>query len=241
MLRHCRDVLGMTVLAIGFAFLFQATAFATFFIPSESMLPTLQVGDRLTVSKYAYGWSRYSLPVDLNLELPVSFTGRVFGRDPQRGDIVVFMHPKSGQRMIKRLIGLPGDRIAMHGGKLYLNGELVSRKHVRSYRYREYHGRLVEVDEFEEKLGSGDKHRILLRTRSDAPGRDMDEIIVPPGRYFMLGDNRDNSADSRFPEMGTVPAENLIGRAEAILYSFYSCEKEQGVTCADRRFATRLD
>lgn len=238
MLRYCRDFLGMTILAIGFAFLFQATAFATFFIPSESMLPTLQVGDRLTVSKYPYGWSRYSLPFDL--ELPASLSGRVFGRDPRRGDIVVFMHPKSGQRMIKRLVGLPGDRIAIRDGEVFINGRPAPRKLVRTYRYREYHGRVVEVDEYEETLSPDDKHKILLRT-DPVPGRDMEEITIPPKRYFMLGDNRDNSADSRFPGMGLVPAENLIGRAEAILYSFYSCAEESGVTCADRRFATRLE
>jgi signal peptidase I len=238
MLRHARDFLGMIVLATGFAFLFQATAFATFFIPSESMLPTLQVGDRLTVSKYAYGWSRYSLPFDL--ELPASLKGRIFGRDPRRGDIVVFMHPQSGQRMIKRLIGLPGDRVAIRDGELILNGHPVQRRLLRSYRYREYHGRIVEVDEYEEALSPNDKYKILMRTHP-IPGRDMEEVTVPPNRYFMLGDNRDNSADSRFPEMGMVPAENLIGRAEAILYSFYSCSEERGVTCADRRFATRLE
>lgn len=238
MLRQIRDFLGIIGLAIGFAFLFQATAFATYFIPSESMLPTLQVGDRLTVSKYAYGWSRYSLPYDL--KLPVSLTGRIFGHQPKHGDIVVFMHPTSGERMIKRLVGLPGDRVAMVNGELVLNGQPVPRRHLRTYRYREYEGRIVEVDEFEETLIPGDSHKVLQRTRY-MPGRNMAEVTVPPDHYFMLGDNRDNSSDSRFPQMGMVPAENLIGRAEVILYSFYSCTEESGVTCADRRFVTLLE
>jgi signal peptidase I len=238
MLRQSRAYFAMVALALGFAFLFQATAFATFFIPSESMLPTLQVGDRLTVSKYAYGWSRYSLPYDL--KLPVSSDRRVFGRDPQRGDIVVFMHPKSGARMIKRLIGLPGDRIAFHKGELMLNGNAVARHRVRTYRYREYLGRIVEVDEFEESISPGQSYKILLRSRP-VPGRNMAETTVPPDRYFMVGDNRDNSTDSRSDEMGMVPAENLVGRAEVILYSFYSCTEEIGTTCAGRRFATRLE
>lgn len=238
MLRQSRAYFVIVILALGFAFLFQATAFATFFIPSESMLPTLQVGDRLTVSKYPYGWSRYSLPYDL--KLPISLNGRVFGRQPQRGDIVVFMHPVSGERMIKRLIGLPGDRIAFHKGELVLNGTTIARRHVRTYRYREYLGRIVTVDEFEETLSKGQTYKILLRSRP-VPGRTMAETTVPPNRYFMLGDNRDNSADSRSADMGMVPAENLVGRAEAILYSFYSCTEERGVACADRRFVTRLE
>lgn len=238
MFRQSRAYLLIVILALGFAFLFQATAFATFFIPSESMLPTLQVGDRLTVSKYAYGWSRYSLPYDL--KLPAGLDGRILGREPRRGDIVVFMHPQSGDRMIKRLIGLPGDRIAFRDGKLFLNGTALPRRHIRTYRYREYRGRIVEVDEFEETVSSGQTYKVLLRSRP-VPGRSMAEAVVPPGRYFMVGDNRDNSADSRSADMGMVPAENLIGRAEVILYSFYSCLEEQGVTCAGRRFGTLLE
>lgn len=238
MFRQPRAYLLIFILALGFAFLFQATAFATFFIPSESMLPTLQVGDRLTVSKYAYGWSRYSLPYDL--KLPVSLNGRILGREPRRGDIVVFMHPRSGERMIKRLIGLPGDRIAFRKGELILNGAALSRRRIRTYRYREYLGRIVEVDEFEETMSPDQTYKVLLRSRP-VPGRNMGETVVPPGRYFMVGDNRDNSADSRSADMGMVPAENLIGRAEVILYSFYSCLEEQGVTCAGRRFGTLLE
>src|SRR5690606_31290982 len=110
----------------------------------------------------------------------------------------------------------------------------------RTYRYREYLGRIVEVDEFEETVSPGQTYKVLLRSRP-VPGRNMAETKVPPGHYFMVGDNRDNSADSRFAGMGMVPAENLIGRAEVILYSFYSCTEEQGVTCAGRRFGTLLE
>lgn len=232
-----RDVGGMIALAFAFAFVFQTTAFATYFIPSESMVPTLQVGDRLTVSKFAYGWSRHSLPYDF--ELPHTFTGRVLLGEPQRGDIVVFIHPKTGQRMIKRLIGVPGDRIAMRDGRVILNGKEVERQYVRTYRFREYQGGVVKVREYEERLPGAEPHKIIERV--DGIGfREMGEIEVPAGKYFMMGDNRDNSADSRFDAMGLVPLDNLIGRAEAILYTLYSCEPEPGAECAKPRFATRL-
>lgn len=237
MLRQLREFAEMLALAFGFAFLFQTAAFATFYIPSESMVPTLQVGDRLTVAKYAYGWSRHSLPYDLTL--PDSVDGRIMAREPKRGDIVVFMHPLSGERMIKRLIGLPGDRIALENGRLVLNGETVERKTVRKYRYREYGGNVVEVSEFAEVLPGGVTHPILLRTRFGS-NRNFAEVTVPAGHYFMMGDNRDNSADSRSASMGFVPGANLVGRAEAILYSLYECKAEPGAICADKRFLSPL-
>jgi len=232
-----KDIAGMLVLAFAFAFVFQTTAFATYFIPSESMVPTLQVGDRLTVSKFAYGWSRHSLAYDL--ELPASIKGRVLAGKPKRGDIIVFVHPRTSQRMIKRLIGLPGDKIALRGGRIVLNGNLVERSFVRSYRYREYAGSLVSVREYDEFLPGHVPHKIIERMERLGL-RDMAEITIPQGRYFMMGDNRDNSADSRYPDMGLVPKENLIGRAEAILYTWYSCKPEPDTVCAKPRFATRL-
>jgi signal peptidase I len=228
------------LLAVGFAALFQTTAFATYYIPSESMVPTLQVGDRVAVSKFAYGWSRYSLPYGLTLPSFGSDGGRLFAEKPRRGDVVVFIHPRNGQRMIKRVIGLPGDRVAIRAGRLVINGEPVVRRFVRLYRFREYEGRVVEVRQLTETLPGGTAHTILERTGARY-GEDMAEETIPPGRYFMMGDNRDNSADSRFPQMGLVPEENLIGRAEAILYTLYSCDPEPGVVCADRRFAQKLE
>jgi len=228
------------LLAVGFAALFQTAAFATFYIPSESMVPTLQVGDRVAVSKFAYGWSRHSLPYGLTLPSFGSRSGRVFAETPRRGDVVVFIHPLNGQRMIKRVIGLPGDHIAIRAGRLILNGEPVARRFVRLYRFREYEGRVVEVRQLTESLPGGASHTILERT-GGRYSEDMSEEIIPAGRYFMMGDNRDNSADSRFPQMGLVPEENLIGRAEAILYTLYSCRPEPGVICANKRFAQRLE
>ncbi len=232
-----KEIAGMLVLAFGFAFVFQTTAFATYFIPSESMVPTLQVGDRLTVSKFAYGWSRHSLAYDL--QLPSSLSGRVLAGEPKRGDIVVFIHPRSGQRMIKRLIAVPGDRIALREGRVVLNGVEVPRSFVRTYKFREYGGSLVEVREYDELLPGAKPHKIIERLYRFGQ-RNMAEITIPPGRYFMMGDNRDNSSDSRYPDMGLVPMENLVGRAEAILYTWYSCEDEPGAECAKPRFATRL-
>ena len=224
-------------LAVGFAFIFQTTAFATYYIPSESMVPTLQVGDRLAVSKFAYGWSRFSLPYEL--QLPQAVRGRLLAQEPQRGDVVVFVHPRSGERMIKRVIGLPGDRVAIKGGRLVLNGQVISRRPMRDYSYREYQGRVVRVTQYAETLPGGKEHVILERS-GDPLRAEMEEVTLPMGRYFMMGDNRDNSLDSRYPEMGLVPEENLIGRAETILYSWYSCNPEPGAECASKRFATRI-
>lgn len=238
MMRKIGDAFWTVVIALSLAFVFQTAAFATYHIPSESMVPTLEVGDRLTVSKFAYGYSRHSLPFELSL--PANFSGRILASKPNRGDIIVFVHPRRVDRMIKRVIGLPGDRIAVRGGEVILNGTPVKRTFERRYRYREFEGGVVEVDRFRETLPGGASHEIIERTDIQYR-RSIPEMTIPPGRYFMMGDNRDNSADSRYPEMGLVPEENLIGRAEAILYSFYDCNHEQGLECGSRRYATRLE
>lgn len=234
-----KEMVSMALLAVSFAFLFQTTAFATYYIPSESMVPTLQVGDRVTAAKFPYGWSRHSLAFEVQLPKSV-MSGRLLRGEPKRGDIVVFIHPKTGDRMIKRLIGLPGDRLAIDNGQVVLNGERTKLRLIRKYRFREYQAGVVEVEEFEETLPGGRPHKILMRTHAQGP-RFLSEITVPQEHYFMMGDNRDNSADSRFPHMGFVPGDNLIGRADAIFYSFYSCFNEPGLDCANPRFATLLD
>lgn len=232
-----REALSSIVLTLLFVIAFQTAAYASYYIPSESMVPTLQVGDRLVAAKFAYGFSRFSLPFDL--ELSRNFNGRLFGGSPKRGDIVVFMHPHNGERMIKRVIGLPGDTIEMREGRLYINGQKVERTYQRTYSYREYRGRPVQVREYTEFLAGAPGHRIIERTDDDGM-RDMGKIAIPPGRYFMMGDNRDNSADSRFAEMGLVPFENLIGRADAISFTLYTCREEKGLECAPRHFASLL-
>jgi signal peptidase I len=226
------------ILAVGFAALFQTTAFATYYIPSESMVPTLEVGDRLATAKYAYGWSRHSLA--FGLSLPSRLKGRIFREPAARGDIAVFMHPRNGERMIKRVVGVPGDRVAVRRGRLWLNGAPVPRTFQREYLYRDQDGALVEVAEHSEHLPGGATHAIIERT-GGVWKSNMAEISIPPGHYFMMGDNRDNSADSRFAEMGLVKEELLVGRADAILYSFYDCRPEPGVSCAEgRRYAAPL-
>lgn len=232
-----RETLSSIILTLLFVVAFQTAAYASYYIPSESMVPTLQVGDRLIAAKFAYGFSRYSLPFDL--ELPQTLGGRLLARSPKRGDIVVFIHPHNGERMIKRVIGLPGDTIEMREGRLYINDQKVERTYQRTYTYREYRGRPVQVREYTERLPGAPGHRIIERT-DDAGIRNMGKIVVPAGRYFMMGDNRDNSADSRFAEMGLVPFENLIGRADAISFTLYSCQEEKGLECAPRHFASLL-
>lgn len=232
-----RETLSSAVLTVLFVVAFQTVAYASYYIPSESMVPTLQVGDRLVAAKFAYGFSRFSTPFDLGL--PLTFGGRLLARAPKRGDIIVFIHPHSGVRMIKRVIGLPGDTIELRRGRLIINDHEVERTFLRNYRYREYRGRPVEVREYSEQLPGAPEHRIIERT-DDVGMRDMDKIAIPADRYFMMGDNRDNSADSRFDEMGLVPFENLIGRADAISFTLYSCRREKGLECAPHRFASIL-
>ncbi|MCB1513708.1 MAG: signal peptidase I [Hyphomicrobiaceae bacterium] len=233
-----KDMVYSIVAALALAFAFQTAAYATYHIPSESMVPTLEVGDRLTVNKFAYGYSRHSLPLDMSLPENV-FKGRVLAGEPERGDIIVFVHPKRTDRMIKRLIGMPGDRIAVENGNVILNGKPLERTLESTYRFREHEGRVVEVNRYKETLPGGRSYPTLEYTHRVRHGS-MAETTVPAGHYFMMGDNRDNSNDSRFADMGLVPAENLVGRADAVLYSFYSCAPEPGTHCAERRFATRL-
>jgi signal peptidase I len=182
-----------------------------FNIPSGSMKDTLLVGDYLFVSKYSYGYTHYSLPWSPDL-----FSGRVFGSEPQRGDIVVFRPPHNeSQDYIKRVIGLPGDRIQMIDGLLHINGQAVKREPAKPF-YDDEVGRTVK--RWRETLTNGVTYDTL--DLQDNGFLDNTEVFtVPPGHYFMMGDNRDNSQDSRTPEVGYVPFENLIGKAQIIFFS----------------------
>jgi len=216
----------------------KTVAFGSNFIPSESMVPTLQIGDRLVVEKWAYGWSRYSLPIDPGIDFPTR-DGRIFSHLPKRGDVVVFTNPKSGETYIKRVIGLPGDRIAMSDGRLVVNGVVAPRHETGHYAYRDPSGVPVTVTRYEETIPGGSTHTIIERT-DEGEADEMAQVTVPPNRLFMMGDNRDDSADSRFPELGFVPVENLQGKAELITWSFYDCAKEPGLTCGSRRFLSPI-
>ena len=224
-------VLILVVGVVG-ATLFRTAAFATYFIPSESMVPTLEIGDRLAVSKFAYGWSRFSLPLE---SIGVQFNGRILGSLPERGDVVVFAHPMDRKTMIKRVIGLPGDRIELRHGRLLINGGMAERVLEATYHYRDPQGSVVRVTRYTETLPGGRTHQIVQRS-DNSEGETMRSYVVPAGYLFMMGDNRDDSADSRFANlMGPVPVENLIGRADKILYSNYDCAPEPGLYCAQRR------
>jgi signal peptidase I len=190
-------------------------AYEPFNIPSGSMVPTLLVGDYLFVSKFSYGYSRFSLPFSPDL-----FSGRIFGRLPHRGDVAVFRYPRDNTiDYIKRIVGLPGDRIQVRQGQLYVNGELVPRQPAGDY-ITDDHGIPVSVRRYLETLPGGVEHYIVKMTDEGAVNN-TPEYLVPPGHLFAMGDNRDDSADSRFMDngVGFLPVENLVGRAEFLFFS----------------------
>src|SRR6266436_8275148 len=185
----------------------RTVAYEPFNIPSGSMVPTLLVGDYLFVSKFSYGYSRYSLPFGL----PV-FSGRIFFHPPERGDVIVFKLPTDNSTdYIKRVIGLPGDHIQMKGGNLYINDQLVPRKRTQDYLYQEGNGTVIPLAQYIETLPNGRQH-LIIKMGDNGPLDNTPVYDVPPGDYFMMGDNRDNSQDSRvLSAVGYVPAENLVG------------------------------
>jgi signal peptidase I len=193
----------------------RTVAFEPFNIPSGSMIPTLLVGDYLFVSKYSYGYSRYSMPFAPNL-----FQGRIFGSVPERGDVAVFRLPRDpSQDYIKRMIGLPGDRVQVRNGILHINGAAVERKPLGPYTV-EGDGPRMTVRQYREILPGGVAHNILEMS-DDMRLDNTPEFRVPEGHVFAMGDNRDNSQDSREPgAVGFIPLENLVGRAEFIFFSW---------------------
>ncbi|MBP2446648.1 signal peptidase I [Rhizobium leguminosarum] len=199
--------------ALILAMVIRTVLFQPFTIPSGSMMPTLLVGDYIFVNKFAYGYSKYSLPFS-----PDIFSGRLFGADPKRGDIVVFRFPPNPEvDYIKRCIGLPGDHIQVTDGVLYVNGKPVPKVADGTFTsdYKLDPG--ADVPVFRETLDSGKTYDTLDQSPVSR-GDNTREFIVPEGHYFMMGDNRDNSLDSRF-DVGFVPAENLVGRASVIFFS----------------------
>jgi signal peptidase I len=201
------------VYAVAIALGVRTLLYEPFNIPSGSMKPTLLVGDYLFVSKFAYGYSKHSIPFSLPL-----FEGRIFGSLPERGDVVVFKLPSDNRTdYIKRIVGLPGDELQVIDGVLHINGEATKR---------------VRIEDFTDDDGTGNGP--VVQYRATLPnGRSFDVLdltthgsldntkvfVVPPGHVFAMGDNRDNSLDSRTDRVGFIPVENLIGRAEIIFFS----------------------
>jgi len=227
-----RFVLTLAVLA----WALRCFLFAPFYIPSGSMLPTLYIGDYLAVAKWPYGYSRYSFLG----EIP-SFKGRIFNHLPKRGDVVVFRHPAEDSDLIKRVIGLPGDIVEVRGGELYLNGQAVKREKLPPVAVRisdnspcrgapgavpvvaaahGYQNCLYAA--YRETLPGGPSY-ITFDQLSDGPADDFAAVDVPAGHVFLMGDNRDDSLDSRFAPaeggIGMVAVENLVGRAMVTFWS----------------------
>lgn len=214
------------------ALVLRSFIFSPFVIPSESMLPRLMNGDYLLAAKWPYGFSRYSLPYDAPL-----IPGRVFAARPDRGDTVIFKHPVDKTDVIKRVIGLPGDTIEMRGGTLIIGGREVPKRRIADFivpvsvntRCLPGFERAVAggtgvcaYPRFRETLPGGRSYEVL--DLGAAPQDDFGPIVVPEGRLFLLGDNRDNSVDGRFPVgagagIGLVPEENLVGAATILIWS----------------------
>ncbi len=210
-----RETIKTVFWAVVIALFVRTVAFEPFNIPSGSMIPTLLVGDYLFVSKYSYGYSRYSLPLGLPL-----IPGRILNSAPERGDVAVFKLPSDNSTdYIKRIIGLPGDRIQVRRGRLWINGEQVKRERVEDFVFTFENRRITRIAQFVETLPNGRRHRILEMT--DSAQLDNTKVYtVPEGHFFAMGDNRDNSLDSRvLSGVGFVPAENLVGRAEVLFFS----------------------
>jgi signal peptidase I len=202
------------LLSLGFVLIVRTVVAEPYTVPSGSMIPTLLIGDELIASKYPYGFGKYSLPFG---ELP-DFAGRLFDRPPERGDVVVFRLPRDpSTTYVKRLIGLPGDRIQLREGRLFINDVEVPRREAGPF-----DGGMRYVETLPGTRGPGREHDILEMSDSDSYDN-TPVYVVPPRHYFMMGDNRDNSLDSRIsPDqggVGFVPEENLVARAEVLLLS----------------------
>ena len=215
--------------ALLIAFVVRVFFFQPFNIPSGSMKSTLLVGDFLFVSKLSYGYSNFTFPQTLDIPLvrisiPLRpqhmFNGRMFSREPKRGDVAVFKLPRDPSiDFIKRVIGLPGDEIETRHGVLFINGQEIPKRPIAPFVAVDEDGVTRSSPRFEETLPNGVKYTVL-DTVVDGPADNRGPYKVPAGHYFMMGDNRDNSTDSRFlQQVGFIPYENFVGRADLIFFS----------------------
>lgn len=207
------DTIVVIVEALIIAVLFRTFLYQPFSIPTGSMQSTLMIGDYFVASKFSYGYGKYSFVV------PLPFNGRLFGSTPKQGDVAVFHNEASNEDYIKRVIGMPGDRVQMKEGRLFINGVMVERELVGEATDRDSRYRDVPVKVYRETLPSGVTHTIQ-EISDDQQLDNTAEYVVPEGHFFMMGDNRDRSQDSRvLSAVGYVPYDNLIGKAEARFFS----------------------
>ena len=215
------DNIKMIFWAFLVAMLIRTILFQPFTIPSGSMIPSLLVGDYLFVSKYSYGYSNYSIPFN-----PKIIEKRVFSKYPKRGDVAVFKLPTNTKvDYIKRIIGLPGDKIQVVNGKLIINGKKLKLEKSDNFNYTDRRGNDIIIPRYKEYID--ENVHDIIDILSNSKGDNTQIYIVPEGHYFMMGDNRDNSLDSRFmSQVGYVPYENLVGKAEIL---FFSINKEESI------------
>ena len=205
------------MIAGSIAIIFRSIFFEPFNIPSGSMIPTLLVGDYLFVSKYSYGYSKYSFPFGV-----VPIDDRLLDENPKRGDVIVFRKPGDESiDYIKRLIGLPGDTVQVRNGILLVNNKEAKRLKTNMGKMKNIFGQEKVFIEYKEKFENTNFHKIIESSDSD-PFDNTIEFIVPENNFFFMGDNRDNSRDSRSSEVGFVPKKNLIGKAQIIFFSHNS-------------------
>lgn len=212
--REIWELIKVVLEALAIALVLKSFVFTLVFIPTASMVPTLWVGDYLYVTKYAYGYSKHSVPFSA---LPI--TGRIFGVEPKLGDIVVFKGADLKTDYIKRLVGLPGDEIQMIDGILQINGKAVNLVKARDFEETDRYGNVKTVSRYIETLPNGVTHQVLDYGNARADHTNI--YHIPAGHFFMMGDSRDNSNDSRFQDVVRMVAfEDIIGRADFVLLSF---------------------
>lgn len=218
------ETIVVVVEALLIAIVLRSFLYQPFSIPTASMQQTLMIGDYFVANKFVWGYGKHSFSLGrygdfslLDFELPIS--NRIFGREPNRGDVAVFRPVPQNIEYIKRVVGLPGDRIQMKEGRLYINGTMVQREEVGKALDTDSEGDTREVTVYRETFPEGTTH-IIQEISDNASLDNTQEYVVPAGHYFMMGDNRDRSADSRvLSQVGYVPAVNLIAKAEARFFS----------------------